>query len=218
MPAKFDLVFDILQHLPLAGTQRNPVQDEWVLHVFGRENKPSSLEQTDQQVTRRQMSNLAEIGLCQSSFRPNNIAIFARIARSFGPNLQKSGVFRLASGSQAARPRARRLDDRSGRNRSPIDWRSAMAVGFVAEVPTRVCLGQPLRRALSLTPRPRPSVTAEAQWSEFRLNAAALMTVKRAVAIQRGAALTLCEDGARLADGFVGRENRFRQFRLLQTG
>jgi hypothetical protein len=116
VPAKFDLVFDILQHLPLAGAERNPVQDEWVLHVFGRENKPSSLEQTNQQVTRRQMSNLAEIGLCKASFRANNIAIFTRIARSFGPNLQESRVFRLASGSHGRRPRARRSDDRSGRS------------------------------------------------------------------------------------------------------
>ena len=115
MPAEFDLVLDVLQDLPLTSAQRNTVQDKWVLHVFWRENKPMPFELTDQQVTRRQMSNLAEIGLCQASFRANNIAIFARIARSFGPNLQKSGVFRLTSGSHGRRPGARGLVDRSGR-------------------------------------------------------------------------------------------------------
>jgi hypothetical protein len=88
VPAEFDLVLDVLQDLPLTSAQRNTVQDKWVLHVFWRENKPMPFELTDQQVTRREMRNLAEIGLCHSSFGPDDVAIFARIAGALGPNLQ----------------------------------------------------------------------------------------------------------------------------------
>jgi hypothetical protein len=42
--AEFDLMLDVLQHLPLTGAEHHSIQDKWVLHVFRRENKPTPLE------------------------------------------------------------------------------------------------------------------------------------------------------------------------------
>jgi hypothetical protein len=53
MPAEFDLVLDVLEHFPLTGTQRYPIQHKWVLHVLGRENKPTTLQLANEQVARR---------------------------------------------------------------------------------------------------------------------------------------------------------------------
>ena len=102
MPAEFDLMLDVLENFPLAGTQRNPVKNKRVLHIFGSENKPATLQLTDQQMARRKICDLAEIRLRQPPFRPDDIAIFARIAGPLGANLQQGRIFRLASCAKPA--------------------------------------------------------------------------------------------------------------------
>ena len=110
MPAELDLMLDVLQHFSLAGAERNPIQDERVLHVFGCENKPAAIQKPDLQVTGRELGNLAKIGLRESSFRSDDITIFARIAGPFRPDLQQGRIFRLAPGGKARRTRCGRLD------------------------------------------------------------------------------------------------------------
>ena len=112
VPAELDLMLYILEHFSLTGTERNPIQDERVLHVFWRENKPAPLQEPDQQMTRRELRNLAEIGLRKSSFRSDDITVFAGIADSFRANLQEGRIFRLAPGGRAHRTRCGRLDQR----------------------------------------------------------------------------------------------------------
>ncbi len=41
---EFNLVLDELQNFPLAGTQRDAVQDKGVLNILGSKNKPSPIQ------------------------------------------------------------------------------------------------------------------------------------------------------------------------------
>jgi len=109
VPAKLGLVLDELEKLSLTCTQRNPVQGERMLHVLRRENKPAAIRLADEQVPGRQVGNLAEIGLRQLAFGPDDISVFARIAGPLGSNLQQGWIFRLGPQYSSRWPRGWRF-------------------------------------------------------------------------------------------------------------
>ena len=95
MPIEFHLVLCELQKFSFTRNESMSVEQKWMEHVLRREDKPPTLQLTNQQMPRCQAGDLGKVGFTQLTCAANNISIFAGIAVSFGSKLQKSRKWRL---------------------------------------------------------------------------------------------------------------------------